>query len=42
MIVPEQRVVAVRLVHRRETHSAPQDDYPSFFADVLQLARTLQ
>ncbi len=42
MIIPEQRVVAVRLIHRRESHSAPQDDYPSFFADVLQLARTLQ
>ncbi len=42
MIVPEQRVVAVRLIHRRQTHNARQDDYPSFFADVLQLARALQ
>jgi len=42
MIVPEQRVVAVRLIHRRESHHAPQDDYASFFADVLQLARALQ
>jgi len=41
MIVPEQRVVAVRLIHRRESHRAPQDDYASFFADVLQLARAL-
>ncbi|WP_439448580.1 serine hydrolase domain-containing protein [Stenotrophomonas sp. ATs4] len=42
MIVPEQRVVAVRLIHRRDSHSAPLDDYASFFADVLQLAQTLQ
>ena len=42
MIVPEQLVVAVRLIHQRESHHAPQDDYASFFADVLQLARALQ
>jgi len=41
VIVPEQRLVAVRLIHRRDDHAAPLDDYPTFPADVLRLAETL-
>lgn len=42
LVIPEQRVVAVRLIHRRDTHIAPRDDYSGFFADVLQLAQALR
>ncbi|WP_414494822.1 serine hydrolase domain-containing protein [Stenotrophomonas maltophilia] len=42
LIIPEQRVVAVRLIHRRDSHEAPRDDYSGFFADVVQLAQTLR
>ena len=42
VIVPEKRLVAVRLIHRRDIHAAPLDDYASFTADVLKVANTLQ
>ncbi|CRD50911.1 hypothetical protein BN1263210213 [Stenotrophomonas maltophilia] len=42
VIVPQQRVVAVRLIHRRDSHRAPLDDYATFPADVLTLAQALQ
>ena len=42
VIVPQQRVVAVRLIHRRDSHRAPLDDYATFPADVLKLAQALQ
>lgn len=42
LVIPEQRVVAVRLIHRRDTHVAPRDDYSGFFADILQLAQALR
>lgn len=41
VIVPEQRLVAVRLIHRRDDHAAPLDDYATFPADVLRLAEAL-
>jgi len=41
VIVPEQRLVAVRLIHRRDDHAAPLDDFATFPADVLRLAETL-
>lgn len=41
VIVPEQKLVAVRLIHRRDDHAAPLDDYATFPADVLRLAETL-
>ncbi|WP_294990891.1 serine hydrolase domain-containing protein [uncultured Stenotrophomonas sp.] len=42
VIVPQQRLVAVRLIHRRDSHRSPSDDYAAFPADVLQLASTLR
>ena len=42
VIVPEQRLVAVRLIQRRDTHASPQDDYALFPADVLRLAGTFE
>ena len=42
VIVPEKRLVAVRLIHRRDSHASPMDDYASFTADVLKVANTLQ
>lgn len=41
VIVPEKGLVAVRQIHRRESHSAPLDDYATFPLDVLRLAKTL-
>ncbi len=38
VIVPAQDIVAVRLIHRRETHAFPVDDYADFVGDVLRLA----
>lgn len=41
VIVPDKGVVAVRQIQRRESHSAPLDDYAAFPMDVLRLAETL-
>ena len=41
VIVPGKGVVAVRQIHRRDSHSAPLDDYAAFPMDVLRLAETL-
>lgn len=41
VVVPEQRLVAVRLIQRRDDHASPVDDYAGFPADVLRLAETL-
>ncbi|WP_251006342.1 serine hydrolase [Stenotrophomonas sp. ISL-67] len=42
VIVPDKRLVAVRLIHQRDSHTAPVDDYASFTADVLKVASTLR
>lgn len=41
VVVPEKNLVAVRLVHRKQSHASPLDDYAAFPADVLRLAQTL-
>jgi len=41
VIVPSKNLVAVRLIHRRDSHASPVDDYALFPAEVLQLTETL-
>lgn len=41
VVVPDKGLVAVRQIHRRDTHQNPRDDYAAFPADVLRLADTL-
>ncbi|MDR7193583.1 serine hydrolase domain-containing protein [Luteimonas terrae] len=42
VIVPTQDIVAVRQIHRRETHAFPDDDYADFVSDVLRLAEVIE
>ena len=42
VIVPAQDIVAVRLIHRREMHAFPGDDYADFVSDVLRLADAVE
>ncbi|MGH8079060.1 MAG: serine hydrolase domain-containing protein [Lysobacter sp.] len=41
VVVPEQRLVAVRQIRRREDHRNPQDSYADFGRDVAVLATML-
>lgn len=41
VVVPEQRIVAVRLIQRRESHAFPVDDYATFPAEIIRLAKSM-